>query len=614
MRSTCCFRAAFRPAAGAATWCALLAVAGTLAAAPVNDARLRDTAAEPANWLTYGQGYHNRRYSTLDEIHRGNVDRLVPKWIYQTGIEATFETSPLVDDGVMYFSTPYNQVIAVDAATGEHLWRYRHHLQAARDELCCGPANRGLAMGYGRLYMITVDARLIALDRADGEVVWDMAVADPTAGTRESLEALRQGDPLRDTDVTGWTSFGGNMPPLVYDGMVIVGVSGAGYGLHLEGRGAGEQPLHAVVGLSGKQYGLRAFVSAYDADTGNLVWRWYVTPETGWQGQFRTETPSGDELPRDIAAEKAHMAEFGDAWKRGGGSVWTHPALDPERGLLYVGTGNPAPQMDGDTRPGDNLHTVSLVALDVQTGELRWAHQQVPHDLWGYDTASPPVLMELETDGGTVPAVTQAGKTGWLYVHDRRTGELLRRSEPFVPHRNTFSRPTRGGVTIAPGAAGGASWSPTAYHPGLGWVYIAGLHLPTRYTVHERDGGDPGARPTYTSLSTVEGLETYGTLTAIDPATGDLEWQTRTDAPLVGGVTATAGGLVFMGEGTGSFGAWDATTGEKLWQFNTGAGVNAPPVVYEVNGKEYVAVAAGGHQLFGYRLGQTVIAFGLPEK
>jgi glucose dehydrogenase len=268
--------------------------------------------------------------------------------------------------------------------------------------------------------------------------------------------------------------------------------------------------------------------------------------------------------------------------------------------------------MDGLTRPGDNLYSVSLVALDAETGKLRWHYQQVPHDLWGYDVASPPVLFATNLGGKQIQAVGQASKTGWFYAHDRATGALLYKSEPFVPHENIFTPPTPEGVKIAPGAGGGASWSPVAYNPETGFLYVAALHMPTLYTVHltPGDGETPPRR--YTSTKPTDDPR-WGTLSAIDAKTGRIAWQNKVEQPLIGGVVTTKGGLVFMGEGGGRFDAFHAMTGELLWQFQTEAGVNAPPIAYEIDGTEYVAVAAGGNPLFGYKSGDELLVFALPQ-
>jgi len=400
------------------------------------------------------------------------------------------------------------------------------------------------------------------------------------------------------------------MAPLVYKGKVIVGITGAGYGLHLESK-KGKQQLGSVVGMAG-DYGLRGFLAAFDVETGKELWRWHTVPDDGWEGEWRAATPDGAPLHRDIAAEKAAFAEHADAWKTGGGSTWTTPALDSSSGLLFLGVGNPSPQMDGLTRPGDNLYTVSLVALDVETGKLRWHYQQVPHDLWGYDVASPPVLFDTEVDGKKVSSVGQASKTGWFYVNDRRTGALLYKSEPFVPQENIFAPPTKEGVRIAPGAGGGASWSPVSYDGSTGMVYVAAVHMPTLYTVKETPA--EGERPAqHYTTATMTDEPRWGTLSAIDTRTGKIAWQKKTEKPLIGGVVATKGGLVFVGEGSGRFDAFDAKTGDLLWQFTTEAGVNAPPISYEVDGTQYVAIASGGTPMFGNKPGDELLVFALPR-
>lgn len=593
---------------GIAVAATVMILSGAALAEPVDDSRLAGDAAEGADWLTYGNGYHNQRFSGLDQINRDTVSRLVPRWIYQTGVSATFQASPLVADGVMYVTTPRNHVVALDAVSGKTLWRYDHEMVS--NTLCCGPANRGAAMGYGAVYQATADGRLLALDRATGEVRWDVTIAVLGSAPSESLDQLAEDDPLRDTEVAGASELGASMAPLVHDGLVIAGVTGAGYGLHVGADADGE--VGAVVGFEGS-FGKRGYMAAYDAATGAEVWRWYTTKAGGWEGEFRETTPAGVPMHRDIAGEKAAAPNYADAWQVGGGSLWSTPALDPDLGLIYFGTGNPAPQMDDVSRPGDNLYTVSLVAVDVRTGELRWHHQHVPHDRWGYDVASPPVLFDVVHEGAIVQAVGEASKTGWYYVNDRVTGKLLYLSEPFVPQRNIFAQPTEEGVTIAPGAAGGASWSPTAFDPHTGFAYVAGLHMPTTFTVQERPATDSQPALRYSVLRMADEPR-WGVLSAIDTRDrGSIRWQAKTESILVGGVLATAGGLVFMGEGDGNFNAYDSATGELLWTFYCGAGVNAPPVSYEVAGVQYVAVAAGGHQMFGFPTGDAVIAFALPQ-
>jgi len=578
-------------------------------AADIDDTRLLAAATEPASWLTYGRDYGNQRFSPLARIDASNVKGLVPRWIYQSGVSATFQATPILTDGVMYVSLPFNDVVALDARTGRELWRYEHKRRTSA--MCCGPANRGVAVAYGKVYEVTVDARVIALDQKTGRLVWDIPLVENIEGVTERAEQLAAADPLRRQRVTGSTGVGANMAPLVYKGRVIAGITGVGYGLHLDSDRPGA-PVGAVIGIAG-QSARAGFYAAFDARTGKRLWQFDTAASQGWEGQFRSTTPDGAPLDRDIERERATLARYADAWKTGGGSAWTTPAIDPDLGLIYLGVGNPSPQMDDITRPGDNLYTVSIVALDIDSGKLAWYYQEVPHDMWGYDVASPPVLFDAEVDGRHVPAVGHAGKTGWFYVLDRRDGRLLYKSEAFVPQHNLFRRPSPEGVEIAPGAGGGASWSPVSYDPRTGLVYVAALHMPTRYRVTEvpATAGAPALR--YTALEPVRGA-TWGTLSAIDTrARGKIAWQVKTAQPLVGGVLATAGDVVFVGEGNGDFNAFHARTGERLWQFNCGAGVNAPPITYELDGRQYVAVAAGGNAIFGYRQGEAIVVFALPD-
>ena len=584
---------------------------GSTATRAVEETRLLQAHTDHDNWLTYGHGYANQRYSGLEQITTDNVQRLVPKWIYQTGVLGTFPTNPIVADGVMYLTTPYNHVVALDAATGAERWRYTHEMSV--DTLCCGTHNRGVAIGYGRLYMVTADARLMALDADTGAVAWDMPVVDPATGNPADLTPLKElkatdaSSPGNAAELKALTRFAGNMAPTVYDGKVFVGVSGTGYSGVLSEAEADDL---SVLGRPGPRRGLRAFLSAYAATDGKLVWRWYATASEGWEGEFVERTSFGDALGRDLAAERANADKYGDAWKTGGGSIYSSPSIDPELGLIYFGTGNASPGYADDKRPGDNLYTASLVALDIQTGKLRWYHQIVPHDIWGYDVASPPVLFDFPANGTTVRAVAEASKSGWLYIFDRVTGKALRRSEAFVPQNELlFHRPTPEGVFIAPGAAGGANWPPTSYSPQTGWLYVSGTHNPTRYQLKPGEAGQPER----IVISFDKTVERWGTLSAIGPNDGKIKWQVKTDLPLLSGSLATAGGLIFHGESNGKFVARNAQDGAELWHFNAGAGVNAPPVTYAVDGKQFVAVAAGGHKLFDFPLGDVVVAFGLQD-
>ncbi len=587
------------------TGTATLCLAALLSCTPADDHEVSDH-----EWPLYGRDHSNQRYSPLDQVNRDNVKDLTLAWKYRTGKKATFQTSPIMVDDTLFITTPFNDVIALDAASGREIWRYRHELQTW--DHCCGPANRGPAVADGKVLTVTIDARLIALDQSTGTVIWDRKITDTASGRGEVLEPLLGVRELSGAVQTGQTGYSANLAPQVYNGMVFAGITGAGYGLHMEFNEDGNAVL-SVGGLSGGGHGLRGFLVAYDIQTGNEIWRWYSVPETGWQGGFSSATAAGDSLSRDIAGERAAFAKYAESWRYGGGSIWTTPAIDPELGLIYLGTGNPSPQMDDTTRPGDNLYTVSLVALEINTGRLRWYHQQVPHDRWGYDVASPPLLFDYRVRGKTIPAVGQASKLGWFYIHDRKTGDLLKRSDPFIRQENLFARPDAAGVRIVPGTLGATSWSPVAYHPGLHTVYVSGIHQPSLF--YSRPLSPAPGRPwqSYTFFRPADEPD-GGLFSAISLDSGKILWQYPVDDPMVGGALATAGGLVFTGEGNGRFNALDAETGQLLWQYQCDFGVNAPPVSYAISGIQYIAVACGGNKLFDYRTGDEILVFSLPQR
>lgn len=565
-------------------------------------------AIQNGEWPNYGRDLSNNRYSPLALINRDNVAQLAPAWTYQSGIKSTFQTTPIVVGGVMYISLPYNHVVALDARTGRQLWKYEHQ-RRKEWKMCCGPANRGVAVSGGKVFIGTVDARLVALDAGTGSVVWDIDVVSEDVST-EGIESLNSDDPLGKERVTGGTGIGIAMTPVVYGGKVIVGITGVGYGLHIE-ENRPDAPLGAVIGVAGR-YGRPGFLAAFDAGSGKRIWQFDTIPTTGWEGNFSPTTPDGVPLNRDIEKERASFPQFRDAWRFGGGSAWTTPAIDSGLGLLYFGTGNPSPQMDDVSRPGDNLYTVSLVALEIATGKLRWTYQQVPHDVWGYDLASPPVLFEYRMDGRSIPAVGQASKTGWFYVHDRADGRLLMKSEAFVPQSNMFARATPEGTRIHPGVFGGVNWSPSAVETSTQRAFVAAMHMPVRYTLHETPAGEGKPAIRYTSSEPADEPK-WGLLSAIDLQSGKILWQQKTPEPLVGGVLATAGGLVFTGEGNGRFNAFDSASGELLWQYLAEAGVNAPAITYMIDGEQYVAVAAGGNQIWGFKQGDALLVFKLPR-
>jgi alcohol dehydrogenase (cytochrome c) len=561
-------------------WCsavALLGMAAPLAAqgsgggttplAPVTNAMLRD-AQQSGDWLMYGGNYWNNRHSPLTMINTTNVKNLVPRWVFQTGSEklGSLETTPIVVGGVIYFTSavaPNNLVFAYDLKTGKQLWRTELKVASnAFGVACCGPNNRGVAVANGMVYVATLDARLVALDQATGASKWEAQVGDPAQGYTET------------------------MAPLVIDDKVIIGTSGA-------------------------EYGIRGFVKAYNGATGALMWTWYTLPspqEGGWWGKWSKTTGEGNDLHRDIVRERADSAKYADSWQHGGGSMWMTPAYDPETRTLYVAIGNPSPDLDGSIRPGDNLWTESIVALDATSGRFKWGYQEVPHDVWDLDAVSPPVIVTLA--GKRV--VVEAGKTGWVYVLDAATGKLVRKSDAFVPQENMFGQPTPEGTRMLPGANGGEEWSPIAVNPDLGYAYTAGLHQPMFYKTHYAPY-ETGRLWLGSAFVAVPGEAQWGTVSAVDLNTGRIAWQVKTEQPMMGGVTSTAGGLVFTGEGNGWFKAYDAKTGAMLWQFYCGAGVNAAPSVFSLNGEEFIAVAAGGNFQLHYPLGDAVFIFGLPK-
>ena len=557
-------------------------------------------------WPAFGHDHSNRNFSDLIQIDRDSVARLRPAWMFQTGITGYFQAQPVMVSGILYTSTTQNNVAALDARTGTPLWTYTH--KPRTEKIFGPPSNRGLAVSDGLVFEATMDGRLIALDAKTGRVVWDKEAVRPEEGESETASDLA--GKLGGKPVQGSSRLGFKMPPLVADGLVIVGVTGAGYGLHVEDATGGLDG-GAVVGIEGG-YGRRGWLAAYDAKTGAERWRWYVTPSEGWEGGFVAQTADGVPLHRDIEAEKAAAPANREAWRVGGGSLWMTPAYDPDLGLIFLGTGNPAPQNFGLSRPGDSLYTMCLVALDVRTGQLRWYSQQVPHDEWGYDVAAPPFL--LDGPNGT-KAVASASKTGWIYVHDRATGKLLERSAPLLDQKNLFAPPTPQGTVVAPGPLGAVSWPPTAYDGRLAYVQVR--HGATTYTVKTVPASGDRKEIRYTETSEAKDEPSFSTLTAVDLADGGrIAWSVHSASRLSGGTLATAGGLVFSGEEDGHLDAHDARDGKTLWRFQCGAGISGPAMTYALDGRQYIAVAAGGAsytKAAGFGTGDALLVFALPD-
>jgi len=523
-------------------------------------------------WTTYGGNDWNQRYSTLKLITPANVSQLVPRKIFQTGISklGSFENTPIVTNGVMYVTTPYNTAMAYDLNTNKELWRYEHKLGSTI--ACCGPNNRGFGIhGGAHVYMGTLDAHLVALDAKTGKVLWDKEVADPSFGYSITHAPLIVGD-------------------------------------------------NVIVGVSGGEYGIRGHVTAYNAMSGDQVWRWYSIPApqgdptfdekapNGWWGTWATKAEESD-LHRDIAKEKADSGKYADAWKVGGGGVWTTPAYDKDLNSIFVSVGNPSPDLDGSIRPGDNLYTDAIVSIDASTGKTNWYYQTVPHDVWDLDATSPPVVTTL----GGKKAVVHAGKTAWVYVLDAATGKLIRKTENFTPQENMFALPSDKGTRMLPGANGGAEWSPIAIDPNLGYAFVAGLHQPMNYITHNAPF-EKGKLWLGSAFVAIPGEEQYGLYSAVDLKTGKIAWQNKVPQPMMGGALATAGGLTFTGEGNGNFNAYNSKTGKQLWQFNGGAGCNSAPMTFMHGGEQFIAVACGGNFQLSYPLGDAVFVFGLPKR
>ncbi len=521
------------------------------------------------NFLHPQHNYAQTRFYPNRQINTSNVHRLRPAWIFQTEVVDTMEVAPIVVNGVMYVTTAFNHVYALDAETGEQIWHYRHRMGPITT-YCCGPNNRGVAVSGNRVFMGTLDAKLVALDARTGKLLWETEIADPELGYSET------------------------MAPIVVEDKVIIGTNGG-------------------------EYGIRGFVKAFSAETGELLWTFHSIPEgDAHLGEWRETDPMGRSLNRDIAAEKKRLEEMkaageDDFWKRLGGGVWQTPAYDPETRRLYFVVGNPSPDLDGSNRPGDNLYTDSLVSISVDTGEYVCHYQYIPHDVWDLDAVSPPIITTVKDENGNdVKGVLHGSKLPYVFVHRADDCSLIRWSEAMVPIEDLWALPTPEGTRMLPGANGGVEWSPMAINPDLRLAYAINLHQPMTY--HVESTPYPGGKLWLGgAFKVIPGEEQWGNVTAVDYDTGKIRWQVRTEQPMIGGVLATAGGLVFTGEGNGLFKAYDAETGAVLWSFQLGAGVNAPPSSYTVNGRQYIVVGAGGNAQLDYKRGNDIVAFSLVE-
>ena len=514
------------------------------------------------NFLHTNGNYWQSRYYPNRQINASNVGKLRPAWMFQMEVRETLETTPIIVNGIMYVTTAFDHVYALDARTGEELWHYKHKMGPII-VFCCGPNNRGVAVYGDKVYLGTLDAKLVALDAKTGKLAWSVQIADPEKGYSET------------------------MAPTAVNGKILIGTNGG-------------------------EYGIRGFVKAFDAKDGKLLWTFNTIPEDT-KGVWAVNDATGRDMHRNIDAEKAALAAKGDPYKTLGGGVWQNPAVDLETNRIYFVVGNPSPDLDGAVRPGDNLYTDSLVSIDLDTGKYACHFQYIAHDVWDLDAVSPPVIAMVRNDKGeTVKGILHGGKTGHVYVHNASDCSLIRFSEAMVPQENMWVLPTKDGARMLPGANGGVEWSPMAVNADVGLVYAMNLHQPMTY--HVENSPYPGGKLWLGgAFKAIPAEEQWGNVTAVDYNTGKIRWQVKTPQPMIGGILATAGGLVFTGEGNGQFKAYDAVTGSILWRFQAGAGVNAPPSSYSVDGKQFVVVGAGGNAQMNYKRGSTIVAFSLSE-
>lgn len=520
------------------------------AAAQVTPQRLENAAAEPQNWLSYSGSYTGQRYSTLTQINQSNVKDLEQKWVVQDQVFGTWETVPLVVDGIMYLTERPNDVMAIDARTGKFFWLYRWTNDPGM-RTCCGAQNRGVAILGDRLYMGTLDAHLIALDAKTGKLVWDTKVA-----------SFKEGYSL-------------TMAPLIVHDKVIVGTAGG-------------------------EYGIRGFVAAFDAKTGKEVWRFYTIPAPGEPG---SETWSGD------------------AWKTGSGSVWNEGSFDPELNQVYFGVGNPGPDWNPAQRPGDNLYTDSVIALDPDTGKLKWYFQFSPNDCCDYDSTQVPVLADMEWNGKPTKVMMWANRNGFFYVLDREKGKFLR-GAPYVKvnwasgldaNGRPIKTPVPAGQPNYPSNQGATNWYAPAYSPHTGLFYVSAWD--NNGSIYHREeavyrpgllfsGGGFAAIPPVPDAPTASPFRRSpinnwtnesgnGAVLALDPKTGKRVWSFAQYDLTNAGNLVTASDILFSGGNEGYFYAFNAKTGEVLWQTNLGGAMFNAPITYEVDGKQYVTVNAG---------------------
>ena len=510
---------------------------------PVSSDRLLNADSEPQNWLMYSGNYKAQRYSALTQLDRRNVEDLEIAWVHQLSVLDRAETTPLVVDGVMFITESPSTVIAVDAASGRPYWRYEHQLPE-EIIICCGRNNRGVAVQGDTVLMSTLDAHLVALDAKTGSVRWETEVQEATAGYSKTDAPLVVGDKV-------------------------------------------------FTGIAGGEYGIRGLIDAYNINTGEREWRFNTTP--------------GPDHPDN-------RTWSGDSWRTGGAATWMTGSYDPDLNLIYWGTGNPGPDYDGSVREGDNLYSDSVVALDADTGELKWYFQFTPHDIHDWDSTQIPVLADTMFNGEERKVMLFPNRNAFFYVLDRETGEFLL-GKPYA--RQTWAEgldengrpillpgkePSPEGTIVSPPIIGASNWWSPTYSPRTDLIYVTTLDGETKYFLRPTEYLVPGQSYRAGGGETPQPMENYHrAVRAISPQTGDIRWEFPVDPRTTSGLMSTAGDLVFGGSADGFFFALDALTGEELWHRNIGGRIHAAPMGYAVNGKQYVAIAAG-NAIFSFAL------------
>lgn len=539
---------------------------------PVTEKRIVEAqAAEPGSWLTVGHTYNEDRYSLLDQINSDNVGKLGLEWSYDLDVSRAQEATPLMIDGVLYFSTSWSKVVALDAKTGRHLWTFDPEVPGdMADKACCDVVNRGVAAWGDKIYVGSLDGRLIAIDRKTGRKVWSTLTVD------QSLPYT----------ITG--------APRIVRGKVIIGNGGA-------------------------EYGVRGYVTAYDAETGRQLWRFYTVPGNPAEG-----------------FEGAHLKEaaktwHGEWWKTGGGgTVWDSMAYDPKLNLLYIGTGNGSPWNRDIRSPGggDNLYLSSIVAINPDTGKYVWHYQTTPGDNWDFTATSQMILADLKIGGKIRKVLMQAPKNGFFYILDRQTGKLIS-AKNFVPQTWTTGIDMKTGRPIEtpdarykpgkpfvglPAAFAAHNWHPMSLSAQTGLVYIPVMEIPVKYIADTQYKYRPGAWNLGVDFGAAGLPDDFderkkiaktqkGRLIAWDPVKQREVWRVEHPYPFNGGVVSTAGNLVFQGQENGHFVAYNSRNGRKLWEFPSGMGIMAGPMTYEVDGKQYVSVLVGWGAGYGLTSG-----------